>query len=156
MWQILVENKNKEGGKAHVEFARALKELFTKGLRDYVKQFHLQGPSWRADGLTVDAFLASGAGAGAGAGPPKAAGKAPPPPPPKGPPPPPPPGGGPPPLAKATGSAKSAPDMSKVFSELNKGEAVTAGVCCHVRCVMPGVGATFNALSMVVTGHVGS
>lgn len=46
--QVLVEYKNKESN--HVEWAKALKELYSPGLRDYVKRFYPLGPEWGQPG----------------------------------------------------------------------------------------------------------
>ncbi|CAI5535254.1 unnamed protein product [Closterium sp. Naga37s-1] len=117
--KILSTYRNAEGGAAHVEWARALKELYIQGLREYVKKFHLTGPSWSASGLDLPAYLSSAPSAAPA--PPRGG----PPPPPRGAPPPPPP-----PAASAGGGGGGGggADMSKVFSELNKGEAVTSGL----------------------------
>ena len=42
--QVLVEYRNKDLN--HVEWAKALKELYLPGLRDYVKSFYPLGPLW--------------------------------------------------------------------------------------------------------------
>jgi adenylyl cyclase-associated protein len=42
---VLVEYKNKDPD--HVEWAKALKELYVPGLRDYVKNFYPLGPVWQ-------------------------------------------------------------------------------------------------------------
>ncbi|CAI5944064.1 unnamed protein product [Closterium sp. NIES-64] len=117
--KILSTYRNTEGGEAHVEWARALKELYMVGLKEYIKKFHLTGPSWSASGLDLPAYLSSAPSAAPA--PPRGG----PPPPPRGAPPPPPP-----PAASAGGGGGGGggADMSKVFSELNKGEAVTAGL----------------------------
>ncbi|PWA93856.1 adenylyl cyclase-associated protein 1 [Artemisia annua] len=69
--KVLVEYRNKDAN--HVEWARALKELYVPGLRNFVKSHYPLGPVWSTTGSAVSA-------------PPKAAPKpgapAPPPPPP--------------------------------------------------------------------------
>ncbi|KAI7742133.1 hypothetical protein M8C21_003537, partial [Ambrosia artemisiifolia] len=65
--KVLVEYRNKDSN--HVEWARALKELYVPGLRNYVKTHYPLGPVWSATGSAVSA-------------PPKASAPAPPPPPP--------------------------------------------------------------------------
>uniref|UniRef100_A0A803LP53 Adenylyl cyclase-associated protein n=1 Tax=Chenopodium quinoa TaxID=63459 RepID=A0A803LP53_CHEQI len=42
--KVLIEYKNKDPN--HVEWAKALKELYLPGLRDYVKSFYPLGPVW--------------------------------------------------------------------------------------------------------------
>lgn len=136
--KVLVEFKSKDPAQA--EWVRALKELYTgrgaSSLKEYCRAFHPAGPSWNAQGSDLSSFDAATAGGGVGSSaaphPPAAAGSKapnPPPAPPRGPPPPPP-GGGPPPYKFASGAAAPAKgaDMSKVFAELNKGEAVTSGL----------------------------
>lgn len=116
----------------HVEWARALKELYLPGLQSYVKQYHTTGPSWNPSGVDVSDWSP-------GSQEPAKKKSAPPPPPPRGPPPPPPgvpppppPSGSlaPPPTSASTPSSSGgAPlSMSAVFQEINKGESVTAGV----------------------------
>ncbi|KAK1423877.1 hypothetical protein QVD17_19186 [Tagetes erecta] len=51
--KVLVEYKNKDSN--HVEWAKALKELYVPGLRDYVKSHHPLGPVWSATGAVVSA-----------------------------------------------------------------------------------------------------
>ncbi|KAI7733459.1 hypothetical protein M8C21_015085, partial [Ambrosia artemisiifolia] len=51
--KVLVEYKNKDTN--HVEWAKALKELYIPGLRDYVKSHYPLGPVWSATGVTVSA-----------------------------------------------------------------------------------------------------
>ncbi|KAG4994009.1 hypothetical protein JHK86_030836 [Glycine max] len=46
--KVLVEYRNKDPN--HVEWAKALKELYLPGLRDYVKSFHPLGPVWSPTG----------------------------------------------------------------------------------------------------------
>lgn len=46
--QILVEYKIKDPN--HVEWAKAVKELYLPGLRDYVKSHYPLGPVWNATG----------------------------------------------------------------------------------------------------------
>nr|AFK47086.1 unknown [Lotus japonicus] len=49
--KVLVEYRNKDPN--HVEWAKALKELYLPGLRDYVKGFHPLGPVWSPTGSTI-------------------------------------------------------------------------------------------------------
>ncbi|KAF8409954.1 hypothetical protein HHK36_002473 [Tetracentron sinense] len=49
--KILVEFKTKDPN--HVEWAKALKELYVPGLRDYVKSFYPLGPVWSPTGKTI-------------------------------------------------------------------------------------------------------
>ncbi|OAY79814.1 Cyclase-associated protein 1, partial [Ananas comosus] len=46
--KVLVEYKNKESN--HVEWAKALKELYSPGLRDYVKRYYPLGLEWGQPG----------------------------------------------------------------------------------------------------------
>ncbi|WVZ03634.1 hypothetical protein V8G54_024440 [Vigna mungo] len=46
--KVLVEYRNKDPN--HVEWAKALKEMYLPGLRDYVKSFHPLGPVWSPKG----------------------------------------------------------------------------------------------------------
>ncbi|KAG6542898.1 hypothetical protein Mapa_015802 [Marchantia paleacea] len=126
--KVLVEYKTKDPN--HVEWAKAVKDLYIPGLKDYVKKFHTTGPAWNEKGIDVSQFggAATKARTAAPSAPPSAP-RAPPPPPPPGPPPPPPP----PPsgiASSSSGAAAHAPaaSMSEVFKELSKGEAVTAAI----------------------------
>ncbi|GAB4837915.1 F-actin-capping protein subunit alpha [Ancistrocladus abbreviatus] len=61
--KVLVEYKNKDPN--HAEWAKALKELYVPGLRDYVKSFYPLGPVWATAGnATVSAPPKSSALAG--------------------------------------------------------------------------------------------
>ncbi|KAK1358678.1 cyclase-associated protein 1 [Heracleum sosnowskyi] len=108
--KVLVEYRNKDPN--HVEWAKALKELYVPGLRDYVKVHYPLGPVWSATGKTVASAPA----------PPKApTSKAPAPPPP-------------PPASLFTSEApqpsSSRPKvgMSAVFQEISSGMPVTSGL----------------------------
>nr|XP_043622057.1 cyclase-associated protein 1-like isoform X2 [Erigeron canadensis] len=69
--KVLVEYKNKE--QDHIEWAKALKELYVPGLRDYVKTHYPLGPVWSATGATVLAPVkSSNPGAPAAPNPPPA------------------------------------------------------------------------------------
>lgn len=83
-------------------------------LAAYVKEHHPTGPSWNAGGQDVKNFSGSSAGATGGSGGPPAA------------PPPPPPGS----LteSKPSDGSSGAPSKAALFSELNKGSAVTSGL----------------------------
>lgn len=115
---------NKEKNPQRVEWIQSFYHIF-KELSEYIKQYFPSGITWNAQGETVQevvkAAATSAAPASAPAPPPPAAG---------GPPPPPPPG--PPPVLQIN-EKKDAPKpaaggLDAVFSELNKGEAVTAGL----------------------------
>lgn len=115
---------NKEKNPQRVEWIQSFYHIF-KELSEYIKQYFPSGITWNAQGETVQevvkAASTSAAPASAPAPPPPAAG---------GPPPPPPPG--PPPVLQIN-EKKDAPKpaaggLDAVFSELNKGEAVTAGL----------------------------
>ncbi|KAK1402649.1 Cyclase-associated protein 1-like [Heracleum sosnowskyi] len=49
--KVLVEYRNNDPN--HAEWAKALKELYTPGLRDYVKAHYPLGPVWSATGKSV-------------------------------------------------------------------------------------------------------
>ncbi|KAK1414459.1 hypothetical protein QVD17_30203 [Tagetes erecta] len=107
--KVLVEYRNKDAN--HVEWARALKELYVPGLRNYVKTYYPLGPVWSSTGSAVSA-------------PPKAPAPAPP----KAPAPPPPP------PASLFSSESSQPSSSRpkegmaaVFQEISS-KPVTAGL----------------------------
>jgi adenylyl cyclase-associated protein len=99
--QILVEYKSKDPN--HVEWAKALKELYLPGLRDYVKSHYPLGPVWSA---TAKAKAAA----------PSA--PAPPPPPPAS-------------LftseSSSPSSSKPKVGMAAVFQEISSGKPVTSG-----------------------------
>lgn len=104
--QILVEYKSKDPN--HVEWAKAVKELYLPGLRDYVKSHYPLGPVWSATGKPATA-------------PPKAptpGAPAPPPPPPAS-------------LFSSESSQASSSrpkeGMAAVFQEIGSGKPVTAG-----------------------------
>ncbi|KAK3121840.1 hypothetical protein QOZ80_8BG0661630 [Eleusine coracana subsp. coracana] len=50
--EVLVEYKNKDPD--HVEWAKALKELYVPSLRDYVKNFYPLGPVWKPLGSATN------------------------------------------------------------------------------------------------------
>lgn len=52
-----MEYRNKDT--SHVEWIKALKELYLPGLRDYIKSFYPLGPIWSPTGKTVAASKAS-------------------------------------------------------------------------------------------------
>ncbi|KAK7310635.1 hypothetical protein RJT34_08255 [Clitoria ternatea] len=104
--KVLVEYRNKDPN--HVEWAKALKELYLPGLRDYVKGFYPLGPVWSPKGKTIAPSRAPAPTAPA-------------------PPPPPPPAS----LfsseSSQASSSKPKDGMSAVFQELGSGN-VTAGL----------------------------
>nr|GEU80506.1 cyclase-associated protein 1-like [Tanacetum cinerariifolium] len=51
--KVLVEYRSKDPN--HAEWAKALKELYVPGLRDFVKSHYALGPVWSATGATVSA-----------------------------------------------------------------------------------------------------
>ncbi|KAI3809776.1 hypothetical protein L1987_19376 [Smallanthus sonchifolius] len=105
--KVLVEFKNKDS--SHVEWAKALKELYVPGLRDYVKNHYPLGPVWSTTGVTVSApSNASKPGAPAAPNPPPAS------------------------LASSASSSSSSSSrptqgMSAVFQEISS-KPVTAGL----------------------------
>jgi len=50
--QVLVEYENKDPD--HVEWAKALKELYVPNLRDYVKRYYPLGPVWQPPGSATN------------------------------------------------------------------------------------------------------
>ncbi|KAF3435697.1 hypothetical protein FNV43_RR22789 [Rhamnella rubrinervis] len=106
--KILVEYKTKDPN--HVEWAKALKELYLPGLRDYVKSNYPLGPVWSPTGkaVTVASTKASTPSAPA--------------------PPPPPPASL---FSSETSQASSSggkEGMAAVFKEINSGKPVTSGL----------------------------
>lgn len=107
-----------------VEWVKAYYQIF-RDLTDYVKTYFPNGIPWNPKGAPAAevAKTVSAAASGAPAPPAPAAG---------GPPPPPPPPPGPPPVLKINEQKAPAPTpaggFGAVFSELNKGEAVTKGL----------------------------
>ncbi|KAL5704585.1 F-actin-capping protein subunit alpha [Ranunculus cassubicifolius] len=102
--KVLVEYKNKDSN--HVEWAKAVKELYLPGLRDYVKNYYPLGPVWNPSGVSAPSSSAS-----------KPRGPAPPPPPasfvscePSG-----------------SSSSRSKEGMSAVFQEISSG-SVSSGL----------------------------
>ncbi|PKA51365.1 hypothetical protein AXF42_Ash002730 [Apostasia shenzhenica] len=109
--KILVQYRNKD--QDHVDWAKALKELYIPGLQDYVKSFYALGPVWGPPGSApVSASFPAPSQAKASNG------KAP----------------APPTLPSAplftseTASARPKQGMSAVFEELSSGKSVTAGL----------------------------
>ncbi|KAK6143463.1 hypothetical protein DH2020_023811 [Rehmannia glutinosa] len=106
--KILVEYRNKDAN--HVEWAKALKELYVPGLRDYVKSHYPLGPVWSSTGKTVAAAQVKA---------PTPAGPAPPPPPPAS-------------LfiseTAQPSSSRPKEGMAAVFQEINSGKPVTSGL----------------------------
>ncbi|KAH6786038.1 hypothetical protein C2S51_038493 [Perilla frutescens var. frutescens] len=106
--KILVEYRNKDAN--HVEWAKALKELYLPGLRDYVKVHYPLGPIWSATGKIAASAPAKTPTRGA---------PAPPPPPPAS-------------LfsSETAQPSPSAPKegMSAVFAEISSGKPVTSGL----------------------------
>ncbi|KAF5180273.1 Cyclase-associated protein [Thalictrum thalictroides] len=106
--KILVEYKTKDPN--HVEWAKALKELYLPGLRDYVKSFYPLGPVWNSSCTTTIPLTSA---------PPKAPGPVPPPPPPAS-------------LfssaSSSTSSSRPKEGMAAVFQEISSGKPVTSGL----------------------------
>lgn len=109
--QVLVEYRNKDVN--HVEWAKALKELYLPGLREYVKSFYPLGPVWSPTGKPANAAPAKAPSRTPAPGAP-----APPPPPPAS-------------LfsSESSPSSSSRPKkgMAAVFQEISSGKPVTAG-----------------------------
>lgn len=120
--RVIKDNKDKD--QQQVEWMQSFQQVF-KDLMEYIVQYHPSGIVWNAKGQPVQeaikALSAPSAPASAPAPPPPAAGGPPPPPPPPGPPP-----------VLQINEEKEAPKeaggFDAVFSELNKGESVTAGL----------------------------
>lgn len=116
-WSNRVMKEYREKDPKHVEWVKQYLSLFD-ALKAYVKEFHMTGPSWNAQGqsladsLKADSLSASQSVPAASAG---------------GPPPPPPP---PPPsnLYAEDSEPKAAGGISAVFADLNKGSDVTSGL----------------------------
>ncbi|KAJ0981909.1 hypothetical protein J5N97_010164 [Dioscorea zingiberensis] len=108
--KVLVEFRNKDPN--HVEWAKALKELYLPGLRDYVKGFYPLGPVWSPVGVAVSAPTYSSA--------------LPKPPSTQAPVPPPPPSASL--FSFETTSSRPKEGMSAVFQEISSGKSVTAGL----------------------------
>ncbi|KAF3773745.1 Cyclase-associated protein 1 [Nymphaea thermarum] len=104
--KVLVEYRNKDPD--HVEWAKALKELYVPGLRNYVKSFFPLGPVWSATGSTVVSSSTPQK--------PQMKAPAPPPPPPAS-------------LFSSDAStSQSKEGMAAVFQEINSGKPATAGL----------------------------
>lgn len=123
--RVIKDNKDKDP--QQVEWIQAFQLVF-KDLTEYVKQYYPSGIPWNANGKPVEEVVKSMAAA-------PAQGSAPAPPAPAagGPPPPPPPPPGPPPVLnfndqETPKATEPAGGFDAVFSELNKGESVTAGL----------------------------
>ncbi|XP_020264735.1 cyclase-associated protein 1-like isoform X2 [Asparagus officinalis] len=106
--KILVEYKNKEPD--HIEWAKALKELYLPGLREYVKTFYPLGPVWGPAGSPALCNSSSSKG--------KCPAQSP---------------AAPPPPSKClfscdTSSLQPKTGMSAVFQEISSGKPVTAGL----------------------------
>lgn len=121
--RILKEYKDKDP--SHVEWVKQFSTIFDK-LKDYMKEFHFEGPSWNATGKPLDEVLkevksVSSSSAPAPPPAPTMGGGAPPPPPP-------------PPASlfndDKSPASSSAPTggMNAVFADLNKGEDITASL----------------------------
>ncbi|KAL1879813.1 suppressor of rasval19 [Diaporthe australafricana] len=142
---------NKDSNPQHVEWIQAFHQIF-KDLIEYIKQYFPSGIPWNPNGepvqQVVKAASTSAAPASAPAPPPPAAG---------GPPPPPPPG--PPPVLqikeKKEAPKAAAGGLDAVFSELNKGEAVTAGLRKVDRSEMTHKNPSLRASSTVSDGTRG-
>ncbi|PIN22116.1 Adenylate cyclase-associated protein (CAP/Srv2p) [Handroanthus impetiginosus] len=106
--KILVEYRNKDAN--HVEWVKALKELYIPGLRDYVKSHCPLGPVWSATGKTVARASVKAPTSGAPAPPPR------------------------PPAsifsseAAQPSSSRPTEGMAAVFQEINSGKAITSGL----------------------------
>ncbi|XP_050235047.1 cyclase-associated protein 1 [Mercurialis annua] len=106
--KILVEYKSKDPN--HVEWAKAMKELYLPGLRDYVKSHYPLGPTWGTAGKAPSSTPSKAPAPSAPAAPP------------------------PPPASlfsaesSQPSSSKPKQGMSAVFQEINSNKSVTAGL----------------------------
>ncbi|KAK4754904.1 hypothetical protein SAY87_008661 [Trapa incisa] len=107
--KVLVEYRNKDSN--HVEWAKAIKELYLPGLRDYVKNYNPLGPVWSPTGKPATSAPA------------KVPSKAPAP---GAPAPPPPPSASL--FSSSPSSSRPKEGMSAVFQEISSGKSVTAGL----------------------------
>ncbi|KAJ1331743.1 adenylyl cyclase-associated protein [Microdochium nivale] len=116
--RVLKAHKDKNPDQ--VAWIQSFYQMF-RDLSEYVKQFYANGIPWNPKGPSATELANSDSSAGSAAAPPPAAGGAPPPPPP-----------GPPPVLKikeqAAPPAAGSGGLGAVFSELNKGDAVTKGL----------------------------
>ncbi|KAL7125367.1 hypothetical protein ABFS83_14G112800 [Erythranthe nasuta] len=103
--KILVEYRNKDA--SHVEWAKALKELYVPGLRDYVKTHYPLGPTWSATGNTVSHAPTKGHGPAAPPPPPTSLFSS---------------------ETAQPSSSRPKEGMAAVFQELNSGKPVTSGL----------------------------
>lgn len=123
--RVIKDYKDKEP--VQVEWIQSFQQIF-KDLSEYIKQYYASGIPWNAKGQPVQEVVKAASAA------PTAPAAAPAPPPPAGGGPPPPPPPGPPPVLKineekpAAAKAAGSGGFNAVFSELNKGEAVTKGL----------------------------
>ncbi|KAK9113124.1 hypothetical protein Scep_020643 [Stephania cephalantha] len=117
--KVLVEYKSKDPN--HVEWSKAMKELYLPGLRDYVKKFYALGPVWSATGATISAPTSAPSKSSSASAPSKASSSAPAPPPP-------------PPASlfssepSGSGSSRPKEGMAAVFQEISSGQSVTSGL----------------------------
>lgn len=145
--RVIKDNKDKD--QHQVEWINAFQQIF-KDLTEYIKQYYPSGIPWNAQGLPFQDAIKSYAdiptlASATPATPPPAAG---------GPPPPPPPPGPAPVLQISEDKEvpKAAGGFDAVFSELNKGESVTAGLRKVDRSQMTHKNPTLRAGSTVSGG----
>ncbi|XP_068655644.1 cyclase-associated protein 1-like [Aristolochia californica] len=114
--KILVEYKTKDPN--HIEWAKALKEVYLPGLRDYIKSFYPLGPVWNATGVTAPLPSAPSKAAPSTAPPARAPSSAPAP--------------SPPPstslLTSDSSSSRPKEGVAAVFQEISSGKSVTSGL----------------------------
>ncbi|XP_077223871.1 cyclase-associated protein 1-like [Tasmannia lanceolata] len=107
--KVLIEYKNKD--QDHVEWAKALKELYMPGLREYVKSYYPLGLVWGPTGKVTNSTPKPAPSKAPSSSPP-----APPPPPPASL------------LSADTPSSRPKEGMAAVFQEIGSGKPVTAGL----------------------------
>ena len=74
--QVMMEFRNSDS--RHVDWVKALKQVFQQ-LKAYVKQHHMAGPAWNANGMPFKDFKLDSSGAAAPSPAPASAPKPPPP-----------------------------------------------------------------------------
>lgn len=116
-WSNRVMKEYREKDPKHVEWVKQFLSLFD-ALKAYVKEFHMTGPSWNAQGQPLAESLKAASQAPDASTPNASSGGLPPPPPP-----PPPPSN----LYAETSEPKSG-GINAVFADLNKGSDVTSGL----------------------------
>ncbi|KAK6205001.1 adenylate cyclase-associated protein [Scheffersomyces amazonensis] len=119
-WSDRVLKEYKEKDPKHAEWVKQFLNIFEE-LKAYVKKYHFKGPAWNSAGKSLSEVVSEQSSGAAVPPPPPApgaAGGAPPPPPPPPPPP----------ASLFEDDKKPEGGLNAVFADLNKGEAITAGL----------------------------